>query len=269
MTDDSGRDPHASGRPTLLRACPPDIITTTDTANPVHVGVVDTGIAQPEHPWLSDGVCGDKEPSGLDENLRGHGSFVAGVVLLNAPGAKVRMKGVVNDSPGSREDQQVAAAIEQLGGEVDLINLSFGGATWEHTAPLPLQEAIEAAVANGVVIVAAAANNASSLKNYPAALPGVISVGAATATGKVAEFSGFGSWLTVYAQGENVTGPYEGGWAKWDGTSFAAATVTGRIARLMADWDMSAPDAAAHLLSVCGTIKIHDVNGEREARYLS
>lgn len=269
MTDDSGRDPHASGRPTPIHASPPDIITTTATTNPVQIGVVDTGIAQPRHPWLNGGVSGDKEPSGLDENLRGHGSFVAGVVLLNAPGAKVRMKGVVSDSGGSREDQRVTRAIEELADQVDLINLSFGGATWEHTAPLALQAAIETALAKNVVVVAAAANSASPLRSYPAALPRVISVGATTATGTVAEFSCFGSWLSVYTQGEDVTGPYQGGWAKWDGTSFAAATVTGRIARVMAEWGMSAPDAAAHLLSTCGIIKIHDVNGERDAKYLS
>jgi subtilisin family serine protease len=270
FTPDVGRDPHASGRPTVIDMSPSDIPELVITGSPVRVGIVDTGIAQPRHPFLGASVSGDQEPGELDENLRGHGTFVAGVVLLNAPDAEVRMKGVVSDADGKREDEQVAEAIKQLVGEVDLINLSFGGATWEHTAPRGLQEAVETAVSRGIVVVAAAANNASTLRNYPAALPGVISVGAATADGEVAEFSGFGSWLTLYAQGEDVKGPYQAGWAKWEGTSFAAATVTGRIARLMAEENLSASAAADHLLSkTCRVIKVHDVNGEREARYLA
>jgi subtilisin family serine protease len=252
-----GRDPYAAGRPTRI------------TGRPVRIGVVDTGIAQPQHPFLNDGVSGDPEPDDLDEHLRGHGTFVAGVVLLNAPGAEVLMKAVVNDTNGKREDEQVAEAITDLIGEVDLINLSFGGATWEHTAPPALLQAIETALLQGIVVVAAAANNASPLKNYPAALPGVISVGAATAAGRVAEFSSFGSWLSLYARGEDVKGPYEAGWATWEGTSFAAATVTGRIAWLMAEKHLSADVAADQLLSACGEITVHDVNGERTAKYLA
>ncbi|MET8763172.1 S8/S53 family peptidase [Lentzea sp. NPDC004782] len=251
-----GRDPYAAGRPTMI------------TGSPVRIGVVDTGIAQPQHPFLNDGVSGDPEPDDLDENLRGHGTFVTGVVLLNAPGAEVRMRAVVSETSGKREDEQVAEAIMELVGEVDLINLSFGGATWEHTAPPALQEAIETALSQEVVVVAAAANNASPLRNYPAALPGVISVGAATADGRVAEFSSFGSWLTVYARGEDVKGPYQAGWATWEGTSFAAATVTGRIAWLMAEKHLSAQVAADQLLSKCREITVHDVNGERTAKYL-
>ena len=272
MPDDiyGGRDPHAYDRPTIINTSRPPARLTV-TAEPVQVGVIDTGIAQPVHSWLEAHVSECPEPSQLDGNLRGHGSFVAGVVLLNALGAHVRMEGVVNDSDGRREDQQVADAIMRLADDgVRLINLSFGGAIWEHVAPIPLQEAIKSAQKKEVVVVASAANNASPLKNYPAALPGVVSVGATTSDGKVAEFSAYGSWLTVYAQGEDVTGPYEKDqWAKWSGTSFAAATVTGRIARLMAERNMDAQDAKAHLLSTCGVIKVHDVNGERGARYLS
>ncbi|MGW4210407.1 S8 family peptidase [Lentzea sp. NPDC004789] len=266
-----GRDPYAAGLPAIIDLSPSDNRTTPSAAaSPVRVGVVDTGIAQPRHPFLKRSVSGDPEPSQLDEHLRGHGSFVAGVVLLNAPGAVVRMKGVVSDADGKREDEQVAEAIMELVGQVDLINLSFGGATWEHAAPVALQEAVETAQSQGIVVVAAAANNASTLRNYPAALPGVISVGAATADGRVAEFSSYGSWLSLYARGEEVTGPYQAGWAVWEGTSFAAATVTGRLAQLMAEQGMSASDAVNHLLSkLCGEITVYDMNGGRPANYLA
>jgi len=93
--------------------------------------------------------------------------------------------------------------------------------------------------AQGTVVVASAGNDASCRPSWPAALPGVVSVGALSPWG-VAPFTNYGSWVRACAPGVGVisrffTGggvvkDYGAGWAAWSGTSFAAPIVAGVLA---------------------------------------
>jgi hypothetical protein len=65
---------------------------------------------------------------------------------------------------------------------------------------------------------------------WPAALPGVVAVGAMDRDGIRLPFSPDAPWVSCQAVGFEVRGAYPGGWAKWTGTSFAAARVTGMVA---------------------------------------
>jgi hypothetical protein len=69
-----------------------------------------------------------------------------------------------------------------------------------------IQQAFEALYAsrNDVLYVAASGNSGTSEPNYPAAYPGVISVGAMDALGQVASFTTTGPTLDVLAPGYNV-----------------------------------------------------------------
>ena len=60
----------------------------------------------------------------------------------------------------------------------DVINISFAGADVTQTEATAVRYAVE----RGVIVVAAAGNNSSEFVNYPAALPGVIAVGATART---------------------------------------------------------------------------------------
>lgn len=271
----------------------------------VKVGVVDTGITRHgggPHPYLdgrvtfapedTDPVVPDRDgnPTGSD----GHGTFVAGLILREAPQAEVIMKGVVDKGTGDIEDLAVAHAITALGeAGVQLINLSFSGHTWEDAPPMAIEDAL-LGLPQDVVVVAAAGNRGSSQVVYPAALTlgdhhaEVVAVGAAVVVGNdpatVATFSNHGPWVSAYADGVDRVGPYfvpgypttcrhddrpYTGWAQWSGTSFAAATVTGRLAAAMAENRISAAEAWAAMkdepedAETPNKIKVHHVNGEQ------
>jgi subtilisin family serine protease len=102
-----------------------------------------------------------------------------------------------------------------------VINASLGGPVDD----LTLAAAAAYAWAHGVLVVAAAGNDSSSLLGYPAALPNVVSVGASTASDELYDFSNTGA--AVAAPGENSTTSLGGGYERLLGTSSAAPVVSG------------------------------------------
>jgi hypothetical protein len=256
----------------------------------VVVRVVDTGILT--HPWLAGHHVeygeSDIDPiptSGMLARFAGHGTFVTGLILREAPGATVRMTRTPkwDDAVVSNA---IAAAIGD-GEEPMLLNLSFGGAASEGRRDVPrnIQTELQRLNEHSVVVVSAG-NDASSDVHYPGGLDDVVpakivTVGAvdetlAAAAGappEVAGFSNHGDWVGCYASGVQVLGPYcyhqetpqpdiprvaqdFRGWALWSGTSFAAATVTGRIARVAMDRRVSLMEAAQLVVDAAEQIPV-------------
>jgi len=84
---------------------------------------------------------------------------------------------------------------------VKVINLSLGG----DSASLTLQRAIDRAVNQGIVVVAAAGNDGIRQIGFPASLPNVIAVGAVDASKRRAPYSNFGPELDVVAPGGDIS----------------------------------------------------------------
>jgi len=101
----------------------------------------------------------------------------------------------------------------------DVINLSLGGPGYSTTS----QETFRQARNAGVVIVAAAGNEASDSPSYPAAYEGVISVSAVTIAKTLAYYSNFGSSIAVAAPGGDTTFDLNGD-GQPDGVLSTAAT---------------------------------------------
>jgi membrane-anchored mycosin MYCP len=230
------------------------------------VGVLDTRIHP--HPVLV-GKLHTAEGAVLDgagpfSHYAGHATFVAGRVLAEAPEARLVADGVLDDEHAIATAWDTALAMMRFRNSgVKILNLSLGCYTADGDAPLIIARAIELLTPQ-MVVVAAAGNHGDAKLNgdsgtderaacWPAALSQVEAVGALTEAGDRAEFSPDVRWTTFMAPGQNVVGPYlrgtvnvqtrehgtlptdfADGWASWSGTSFAAATVTGRLASLTA-----------------------------------
>src|SRR5215210_467922 len=194
------------------------------------VAVIDTG-AEVAHPELAGRVAAlqsfdaARTPAGLD--TIGHGTHVASLacaagnngVGLAGAGLGCRLLVVKSDFT----DASVAASIVwAVDNGADAINMSFGTAPGAQ-ASLPVVNALDYAIAHGVVLVAAAADDPIEDQGYPASAlqptgtgPDVtqgrgLTVTAADFFDRRAQFAGRGSQISLAAygtyEGDNNNGP--------------------------------------------------------------
>jgi subtilisin family serine protease len=226
----------------------------------VLVGVLDTGAV--DHAWYRGRVDFDQSdlavqvgPGGVEQLATdaGHGTFIAGVLLQHAPGARVIARAVC-DGNGWLEDLGLAVNLATIAPLVNILSLSLCGLSHDDSGMLGTEVALDAARrANpDLVVVAAAGNNRFDRPTYPAAYKRVIGVAAVAFDGPAsrwrrAEFSNYGWWVDAGAPGVAVHSTYldydgqlsDGSvasfenWARWSGTSFATPRVAGAIAAAM------------------------------------
>lgn len=234
---------------------------------PVRVGVVDSG-CHLDHSWWGGRVNAtpdDDEPNpdydpGTSKRsvTSGHGTFINGVILRCAPGATIVSRRVVGGEFGEFDESKLVTVLNELANlnpPVDLINVSFGAYTPHGRIPLLLDAFLRGRQNGKPVVVAAAGNDSTNERHYPAAHPDVIGVGATEDTGERAGFSNYGWWVDAYAPGVNLRStfiewlkadgtpedPAQGPWATWSGTSFAAPVVCGMIAATMRPSGIAGP----------------------------
>ncbi len=185
----------------------------------------------------------------------GHAVFILGLVQDAAPGARITVRPTLDLHAVATAWEVATAMADCADGEVDVVNLSLGCYTVDNEPPLLLQRAVDLLSAR-TLVVAAAGNHRQPRHPrpfWPAAMENVIAVGARDEDNRLATFSPRAPWVDVTAPGVHVVSQYlDGkvelaprterdpaeieefpGYARWRGTSFAAATVTGEIARHM------------------------------------
>lgn len=108
----------------------------------------------------------------------------------------------------------------------DIINASYGGPGYSNTAA----QAMQAAVDEGALVVAAAGNNgvnSDQVPSYPANYPINLNVGG-TLAGSDVNYYNYGRSVNVFAAGRNVVVPVPGNaYGREYGTSFASPLVAG------------------------------------------
>lgn len=272
-------------------------ITTGDES--VIVAVIDTGVLL-NHPDLQGqlvngydfirSVSNAGDGDGIDANPNDngdggfmspssfHGTHVAGTVAAasnNGEGvagvawnAKIMPLRVLGQQGG--EDYDIAQAIRFAAGlqndsgtvptqRADIINLSLGSPQFSQT----LGDAVAAARAAGVIVIAAAGNESTSVASYPAAYPEVVSVSAVDVGRVLAPYSNYGSTIAVAAPGGDSTADQNGdgqgdgvlstigddsggstqfAYTFYQGTSMAAPHVAGVVALMKAVHPGLTPD---------------------------
>jgi serine protease len=175
----------------------------------VKICVLDTGV-EASHPDFADsnlsGYDGEAFVSSWDEDERGHGTLITGVIAASdndegvvgvAPGAEVYMVNVYRTN-GRFYSSDILAAVEvckDVGAKI--INLSAGGTGFEDTE----QEAFEQLYNEGILAVAASGNTGGSDTMYPAAYDKVLSVAASNSNDALAGFSTLNSFTNIAAPG--------------------------------------------------------------------
>jgi hypothetical protein len=236
----------------------------------VTVAVLDSGAAL-GHPWFAGRVDGDVEGPTLDARGRlhcnsGHGTFVAGVVLRRAPGARVISYEVFDDGMIVDDFAVARRLLDLAASDAKVVNLSIGGYTHDDLGMVAISAALRHLFQRrpDMVVVAAAGNDATNKPCFPAADHRVVAVGAVRRDGsgrwRRACFSNYGPWVDACAPGVGLLSTFvdhDGplvpnevltqclgqlggedrmpagrftGWARWSGTSFAAPVVAGEIA---------------------------------------
>ncbi len=241
----------------------------------VSVAVLDTGV-DAAHPQLSgllspdafDFVDGDGDPAdagdgqdtdgdGLVDELVGHGTHIAGVVALVAPNAQIMPVRVLNGD-GTGYSFRVAEAIYwavEHGARV--INLSMASPVESNVMAVALEHAEQ----QGVVVVAAAGNlDQLDPVQHPAGHPATIAVAATDPADLKSVFSNYNAAVTISAPGTQIVGTLpDGGYGAADGTSFAAALVTGAAATLKAGSAEASPEAIVEMLTAAAD-PVDDLN---------
>lgn len=212
----------------------------------VTVAVIDSGSGP--HPDLDANLdigrtmIGVNDAVGqIDVDVAGHGSHVSGIISAVADNAiggsgvapQTRVLPIrVLDSLGSGDSKDVSKAIRfAVDSGVKVINLSLGGAT-ESTS---LTAAIQYAVDRNVLVVAAAGNGAAnSPPKWPAASDLALAVTAVDRNNSVASFGQRGDYIDISAPGSSILSTASNDYKIQNGTSMAAAFVTGAAALLFA-----------------------------------
>ena len=225
----------------------------------ITVAVVDTGVAP--HPDLRRNLLpgttvveGDKGNGQIDQD--GHGTMMAGIIAAHGrPGQggalgiapEAQILPVKDSKPGDNgSSMNVAAGIEwAVAHDADVINISSANAPTS-----VLDSAIKRAAENDVVVVAGSGNRRTQLLfAYPAAMPGVLAVGAADRSGNVADLTVTGKPMGICAPGIDIysTGN-KNDYYKSSGTSDATAVVSGAAALVRARFpDLTAPEVIHRL----------------------
>jgi len=265
-------DPFAN-RQWGLRAINYFQVASMPNASKVKVAVLDTGL-DTSHPdlqnfstYIHDGASA--------RDIVGHGTHVAGIIAATANN-NIGIKGICHcdlniwkifgDEKAADGEYYVDEVMYQRAlntarnSGMRALNLSIGGTVYTQTEALLIRRLID----SGCTVVAAMGNEylEGNPIEYPAAYPGVVSVGAINETNHRAYFSNTGEHITITAPGDNIisTLPMKKSayrdqteYASWSGTSMATPHVTAAAALVQAKHPDLTPLEVTRLLKRTAT----------------
>jgi subtilisin family serine protease len=210
----------------------------------VVVAVVDGGFKLSHvdlvNKWVAgyDVADGDNNPN-IDKLAFSHGTHVSGIIGAetnnNEGVASIGNKVMIMPVKATPDDSEDPAHELTYGYEgiewaaehgADIINCSWGA--YETLASG--EDVIATATALGSLVVAAAGNDNTTLKHYPAGFPGVLAVASTDINDLKSSFSNSGTWVDVCAPGTHILSTVpdirDGDYEYYNGTSMAAPMVS-------------------------------------------
>jgi len=204
----------------------------TERGDGTLLGIVDSGISQ-NHPDLEGKIARQYdffERDRIAEDNDGHGTAVSGVAAAETGNGT----GIAGACPAckllvAKDGDEIAVDSATIMGiywtvdnGADAVNISSG-------SPQPsdaYRQAVSYARNNGALVVAAAGNDSTDQRTYPAAYRASVAVSATNRKGTFASFSNSGSWVDLAAPGVGIYATVPGGYRAVDGTSFSAPETT-------------------------------------------
>ncbi|RAY11421.1 hypothetical protein DPM19_30845 [Actinomadura craniellae] len=243
------------------------------------VAVLDTGV-ESRHPDLVGRVVSGPDYTGGDRRPgtrfwgrhgtamasiiagHGHGPGLAAGVMGVAPLAKVLSVRVTweNDDPVRLNGAQVAGNRDAVARGIryavdqgaDVINMSLGGGKAYYDGNPEEEDAVRYALGKGAVLVASAGNDGAGAnrRNFPAAYPGVIAVGALDRRLRSWPDTSRHDYVAVCAPGVEIVSADAGnGYVIGTGTSPSSAIVTGVVALIRSRYPKLTPEQVREALS--------------------
>jgi thermitase len=235
---------------------------TTIGDSSILVAVIDTGIDY-NHPDLHDnyvplGYNWVNDTSDPHDDF-GHGTHCAGIiaaVLNNALGiaglaqVKIMAEKALDAQGSGYEDDLANAIIHAVDCGANILSNSWGG----YGVSQLIYDAVRYAYEHGVLVIAAAGNEATDTEVIPAAYDEVIAVTATDIYDSPAWFTNFGEWIEIAAPGVNIysTMPtyhvtmndwgYSMNYSYMDGTSMACPHVAGVAALIWSQFPNATRD---------------------------
>lgn len=205
------------------------------------VAIIDSGVKRDHvdldahYAWGWDYYAGDPDPTDLD----GHGTHCAGVaaaetdngVGIAGAGFHCRFAAYRAGNSSFPTSALIASIDDAVAQGAHVLSMSWSSAYNNVVIKAALQDARDA----GCVLVAAAGNDNTTSKRYPAAYPFVIAVASSAPDDTRSSFSNHGSWVSVAAPGQAITSTSKnGGYISMSGTSMACPLVAGLATLLYA-----------------------------------
>eukprot|EP00592_Proboscia_alata_P016008 CAMPEP_0194392808 /NCGR_PEP_ID=MMETSP0174-20130528/122945_1 /TAXON_ID=216777 /ORGANISM="Proboscia alata, Strain PI-D3" /LENGTH=596 /DNA_ID=CAMNT_0039188417 /DNA_START=220 /DNA_END=2010 /DNA_ORIENTATION=- len=214
------------------------------TANPVTLCVVDTGIFRGHNDFPGEGISGDDSARAgpWDDDVNGHGTHIAGIIAAEGDNG-IGTRGIIGDlsnsninlhitrshgaqGAGGRMSDVLAAMNQCRQKGAKVINLSVGcNECYSSSTDALFSELYE----EGILVVAAAGNDGSTNKKYPASYKGVVSVGSVTYFDSLSSSTQTNDQIEFTAPGSGVysTSIYQNRYTTKHGTSMASPHVSG------------------------------------------
>lgn len=234
-----------------------DQLSDNSTGN-MTVCIIDSGYEQSNPDLAANNATGTNDAGTGNWYQAGgsHGTHVAGTIagVNNAEGVvgvmpntnvNLHIVKVFNEAGWGYSSDLVTAVNTCVSNGAKVVNMSLGGPSQNTTE----RQGLEAATAQGVLLIAASGNDGDASLSYPASYDTVMAVGAVDETGKHAEFSQYTPQVEIAGPGEAILSTVAGD-GRLGSISVGSTTYSN---------DRVVPQT--HYVSNAGSFTVQNVNG--------